>query len=258
MNILNSFRDRLPHVRVVDASATRGPGAARTAGVRAARAECILFCDADDQVGEGWLAAMADALRNHEFVAAQLDTTLLNSNPSLRPQVNQPGLLQSQPPFRFPYMMGCALGVRRALHDRLGGFDETFRHSGEDRDYCYRAQLSGITLLLVPEAVVHYRYRETLLAYFQQSRAYGVGHLQVYRAYRHLGMPRTSRVRALVSWLLFLPQLLPALTSYARLMTWMGSLGWRIGLLEAGARSLVQARADGPGPFSGHRSPMTR
>jgi len=37
-------------------------------GVEAASREAIAFSDADDEVGEGWLAAMSSALARHDFV----------------------------------------------------------------------------------------------------------------------------------------------------------------------------------------------
>lgn len=241
LEIVERFRPRFSRLVVVDSSATPGPGAARNAGVRAASAERILFCDADDQVGEGWLAALADALGEHPFVAAQLEHSLLNQWPDVRPQPAQPGLLQSLPPFRVPYMMSCALGVQRSVHDSIGGFNEDYRDSGEDRDYCYRAQFSGYPLILVPDAVVHYRQRETLREIYRQSRGYGLGHVRTYRDYRHLGMLRPSPFRALVRWATLPIRLVPALTARRRLVRWVARAGWRVGRLQGCLRYRVWA-----------------
>ncbi|HEX2804591.1 MAG TPA: glycosyltransferase family 2 protein, partial [Kineosporiaceae bacterium] len=53
--LAESWADRLP-LRVIDASGVRGSGPARNAGAEAARGEWLGFCDADDEVGSGWLA----------------------------------------------------------------------------------------------------------------------------------------------------------------------------------------------------------
>jgi GT2 family glycosyltransferase len=239
--IAEEFRNRFPRMILVDSSATPGPGAARNAGVRVASADRILFCDADDQVGPNWLAAMAEALEEHGLVAARLDHSLLNRWPGLRPSADQPGLLQTRPPFSLPYVGSCALGVRRQVHETLGGFDESYRDAAEDRDYCYRAQLAGIPLVLVPDAVVHYRHRATPLAVFQQRRSYGRGHVQLYRDYRQLGMTRPSSWRQLARWGLLPIKLIPALTSRRRLTIWLSRLGWHVGRLEGSLRHRVWA-----------------
>jgi GT2 family glycosyltransferase len=241
LEIVEGFRHRFDRIVVIDSSATLGPGAARNAGVRAASADRVLFCDADDRVGQGWLAALADALEEHPFVAARLEHTLLNEWPDVRPQAAQPGLLQSLPPFRVPYMMSCALGVRRSVHESIGGFNEDYRDSGEDRDYCYRAQLSGVPLTLVPEAVVHYRQRETLRGIYRQARGYGRGHVLTYRDYRHMGMRRPPPFRALVRWAALPIRLFPALTSRRRLVRWVGGAGLCVGRVQGCLRYRVWA-----------------
>jgi glycosyltransferase involved in cell wall biosynthesis len=237
--IVERFRARLP-LRVVDSSAAPGPGGARNAGVRAARGQRILFCDADDRVAPGWLAAMAGALEEAGLVGAQVDHELLNDPSPVRARPSRPGLLQSQPPY-LPYTFGGALGVRRAVHDGVGGFDESYRDSCEDRDYCYRVQLAGTPLVFVEGAVVHYRYRQRALDIYRQSRGYARGHVQLYRDYWSRGLRRPSVLKALVHWVLMPFRLLPALTSRDRFSVWMFRLGWRVGRLEASIRFRIWA-----------------
>ena len=57
--IVRLFEDRIPEVDVADASDRRGRAHARNVGVEAAKHDAIAFCDADDEVGEGWLIAMS-------------------------------------------------------------------------------------------------------------------------------------------------------------------------------------------------------
>lgn len=238
--IVESYRNRVPRLVIVDASARIGPAAARNIGVARARGERIVLCDADDVVAPGWLAAMSAALERSGLVAARLEHELLNEAWSVSTRNPQPGLLQTDPPF-LPYAFCAALGVRRSVYQQVGGLDETFLAGGEDRDFCYRVQLAGTPLELVPGAVVHYRHRATALDVYRQARGYARGHVRLYRDYRHLGLGRPSVSRAVVSWLLTPVKLIPALANHRRLRVWMGRLGWRVGRLQASLRYRVWA-----------------
>ena len=54
----------------ISESWTRPPVAAlraRNVGIRAAAGECFTFCDVDDEVVPGWVAAMSAVLAEHEL-----------------------------------------------------------------------------------------------------------------------------------------------------------------------------------------------
>ena len=239
LEILERYRKSLPRLVVVDSSDTPGPAAARNAGVRAASGDLLLMCDADDVVTPDWLEAMATALEKHEFVAANIDHQLLNDSHPFRARPTEPGLLQSLPPF-LPYTLGGAIGVRRATHDSIGGFDERYRDSCEDRDYCYRLQLAGTPLTFVPDAVLNYRHRTEVLKMYGQQRSYARGHVQIYRQYRDLGLGRPSILRSVALWVAMPVRLIFALSSKQRFTAWMVRLGWQVGQVEGYLRNRVQ------------------
>ncbi len=60
----------------------------------------------------------------------------------------------------FALSSACML-IRRDLFGVLGGFDEAMTFRGEDVDLCWRAQLVGARVVVVPDAVV--RHRQDLL-----------------------------------------------------------------------------------------------
>lgn len=238
--IAETFRGRLSRLRIVDSSGHRGAAAARNNGVRAARGRWIVFCDADDEVAPGWLASMAKALSDHPLVAARLDHERLNAPWSRSVRHLQTELSQTTPAF-LPYTYAAALGVHRSVHDQVGGFDESLWLACEDRDYCYRLQLAGIPLTLVPESLVYYRHRDTVRGIYQQARAYGVGNVRMYRDYRHLGLRRPSASRAVVSWLLTPVKLVLAPTGRRRSARFAARMGWRVGRLAGSIRYRIWA-----------------
>jgi len=59
--VADSYRSRLP-LTVLTADEKAGPAYARNVGAARSSAPHLLFCDADDRVGEGWVRAMVRAL----------------------------------------------------------------------------------------------------------------------------------------------------------------------------------------------------
>ncbi|MES1211451.1 MAG: glycosyltransferase family 2 protein, partial [Acidobacteriota bacterium] len=76
--LVESYRGRIPGLRVVDASDRKGQAHARNVGSVHATGDALLFVDADDQVAPGWLEALAAALSRHAFVACRYDNQALN------------------------------------------------------------------------------------------------------------------------------------------------------------------------------------
>ncbi len=239
--VTEGFRDRIPGLRVVDASGRRGQAHARNAGAAAAEGDALLFCDADDQVAPGWLAAMGRALAEHEFVASRYDTGPLN--PAWVRQVHanpqRDGLNPyTYPPF-LPHAGGGGLGVRAELHRAVGGFDESMP-ALEDTDYCWRIQLAGHAFHFVPEAVVRIRFRDTLAGLYRQSLSFGEHNVRIYTMYRGRGMPHLGPWPGILKWVKLLLRAPQLLTRSGR-AAWIGQLGWRLGRLRGCLRHRVPA-----------------
>ncbi len=73
-------------------------------------------------------------------------------------------LLDEQPtdPARADWLLGFFLLMRREMLDELGGWDEGFRHYGEDIDLAYRAAQAGWERWYVPAAVVHHEWAQVI------------------------------------------------------------------------------------------------
>ena len=160
-------------MRVLDASERPGKAFALNKAIAESPSRFFLFCDADDLVAPGWLAAMARALETEPFVAARMDTATLNPDWARigrgRLQATECSRIDYEPFCKFAG--GATLGFHREVFDALGGFDTGFAHM-EDVDFCIRAAQAGYDLLLVPDAVYIYRFRQTPGSIRRQIRNY--------------------------------------------------------------------------------------
>ena len=170
VNVVKRYMSRLPDLRIVDASDKRGQAHARNIGAKCALGKRLFFCDADDEVAPGWLSAMGEALSKYDFVACRIDANKLS--PSwVTKQVRHSQASGLQPKGELsdlPHAGGGTLGVKRWIHETIGGFDESLALC-EDTDYCWNIQLKGVTLHFVPEAVMHVRLRDTIIGNYRQA-----------------------------------------------------------------------------------------
>jgi glycosyltransferase involved in cell wall biosynthesis len=231
------YKAKIPSLKVVDASATRGAAYARNVAVRASTGDRILFCDADDIPGCGWAAAMALALNTHHFVAARFEFSKLNQ-PSIAAsrRGTQIDGLQSCSFLPFPHAGSGGLGISRRLHDAVGGFDEAMLIC-QDTDYCIRVQQTGHKLVFVPDAVVHVRLRATPTGAFGQAFRYSQHVVYLYKRYADRSSGELWRWRAyLHAWRVLLPRA-PAL---ARSPEGRNMLVWRVGTLFGALRGALR------------------
>lgn len=230
--VVEGFEGRLPGLKWIDASQRRGAGFARNQGVRHASGDAVVFVDADDEVGEGWLAAMGRAFREHDFLASRLEPTKL-SDPELLatrrcPQEN--GLQNyNYPPF-LPHAGTCGMGVKRHIHEAVGGFDESFIRL-QDTDYCWRIQLMGVRLHWVQDALVHMRFRGDPRSAYRQAREWGEYNVKLYKKYRPQGMPKLPLRRGLRTWVQ-LARRLPREWPSEQRNRWVWDFNWALGRLR--------------------------
>jgi glycosyltransferase involved in cell wall biosynthesis len=241
IEIIESYRHRLPDLRIVDSGDKKGAGHARNIGVKASTGDVLLFCDADDAVSTGWLRAMARALCHHDFVAGAYEGTRLNSELALKyRKVPQRDALQiyKYPPF-LPHAGGGNLGVKRYVHERVGGFDESMPRL-QDTDYCWKIQLSGVKLHFVEDAVVHIRLRDTKTGILKQALMWGRFNVFIYKKYRGRGMPVLHLKKGILAWIRLFKRLLKIRTK-SGLDSWLWQIAWRTGRVEGCLRYNVLA-----------------
>ena len=182
-------------IRYADAGAEPGVNRVRNRGVAASRGRFILICDADDIVEEGWLRSMWSALADDADVVGG---ALRMSAKAGRDACEAAEFLPYQA--FLPSVPGGNCGFRRDVFDDLGGFDEAFRGGGDDKDFFWRAQLSGYKLQLLPSAIIRYTPRSSARGVFRQRFHHGAARPQLYAKFKEWGMPRSSSRRAVRIW----------------------------------------------------------
>jgi glycosyltransferase involved in cell wall biosynthesis len=233
--IAKSYRERLPNLRIVDASARRSQPYALNCGAAAAAGTALAFCDADDEVAPGWVAAMGEALLQHDFVACRIDFQKLNppwSQAIFQRHAQQHGrLLKAQFPPYLWHAGGGTLGVKKMLYEAVGGFDEALPYH-HDTEFCFKAQLRGAELRYVSDAVVHVRCRDTLSGLLRQASHWAEYSILLYKMYRPVSSNNLSQWKIfLAQWksvLRSIPQIRLDRTAQAR---WVWRFGRQLGRL---------------------------
>ena len=190
--IVQSWFGRLANLRLVEC-ATAGANRARNAGVRAARGDFVLVCDADDAVTPGWVSGMASGLESFDIVGGLLDYARFNE-PVVR--AGRERLARTELPIApngHRYAVGANIAFRRGVHEAIDGFDESFRIGSDEIDFCLRAQYAGFTIGLAPDAVINYRLRSSMRDVYRQNYAYATGFAHLHRKHIDLGMLATPR-----------------------------------------------------------------
>lgn len=197
-NVVKTYQRKMSHLKLVQASERKNRSYARNKGVKAARGNILLFCDADDIVSENWITVMSNALREHTLVICPAETRLLRKSAENEIYLNRTSLKDIYLDF-LPVAMGCNSGVRRDAFEAIGGFSESFpRH--QDVDLSWRLQLMGYDIHLTNDTVVYYRPRNTYRAILKQGIEIGMAQVNLYRSFACHGMPQPSIRTALVEY----------------------------------------------------------
>lgn len=189
-------------LRILDASGERGVNFARNAGILAARADRIAFCDADDRVFSTWLRAAYEGLDEYEVVQGPLHVmrTARDSNPpTLRHAIAE-------------RTAACGnLGIRRDTLDRLGGFDVScVRYGVADIEFASRMWKDGVQDVLLPEFGIDYRLMESTWGFLRKIWSSCIAEVEVWRRHPEAYPGKQGRGYVAREGLLLLPHLVTA------------------------------------------------
>ena len=189
-------RDHPGTFRAFQRYGSRGIG--RNAGVAAARGPFVAFIDGDCFADSQWLHAVREGFARSDVVAG---VTVPIGLPAFGP-LERVELYQRGNDVTYP---SCNLGYRRALFDRLEGFDPRFI-TAEDIDLNLRAVDSGVHIAFVPKAIVFHEMRATLIRFLYQAFWNGYGRKQLTEKHGTLwGNYRYRRLlenhRTVIAWM---------------------------------------------------------
>lgn len=184
--LIDHWRDGLPGLQLIDASAHPGAGYARNVGARGSAGDQLLFCDADDLVARDWVRQGAQAL-DETGLACGSDVTLADAaftdiDTLWRDHLDampQAPIERASGPSSYPIVLGGNLAVRTQAFRDIGGFDISMRKGNEDNDFAIRAEQSGHLIDRAPGMRIAIRERGTLRGFYRRARVAGEGHIEL-------------------------------------------------------------------------------
>ena len=200
LQVVDAWRERIPELRIVDASEARGLNHARNRGADAARGDLLAFADADDEAVPEWLESLATAAAAADLVGGALDGDALNDGMIAR-SIPRGGERHELPlAYGFlPFVPGGNCAVWASLARRLR-WNEAYVFGGSDVEFSWRAHLAGARLGFAPGAVMRRRHPTTLRALGSKYFGYGRAGPMVYRQFRSVGMTRPPLGEAAREW----------------------------------------------------------
>ena len=204
---------------------------ARNAGAQSSTSEYLAFIDDDCEAREDWLSTLANYLDSKPEIGLVGGAVIRPPKPrpgiAVCPQVipsesvYDPSATPGRPPAGWDWI-GCNLGIRRTVYERIGPFDEylgpgTDFPAGEDTDYKLRLEAAGVKMAATPTAVVWhthgYRYGVKVVIRNARNYAYGnnglAGKLTLLGDARGADWQRITRRQCLTDWLKLKPWRLP-------------------------------------------------
>ena len=176
----SDFAGKHCDVQVLRHPRSKGPAAARNAGLAVCGTDFVAFLDSDVVPRRGWLEALlghfcdpAVALVAPRIVNLAQPDSLVARYEAVRSSLD---LGQREAPVvpygTVSYVPSAAIICRRSVMDQVGGFDETLK-SGEDVDLCWRFIEAGARLRYEPVAMVAHDHRTQLREWFVRRSFYG-------------------------------------------------------------------------------------
>ena len=220
-----------PRLRLISAPERGDQSYAANQGVAATSARAWVFCDGDDIVQPGWVAAFGEALSEAGVVTGPLELDRLNPRRLANSRGRSVEAAVGSFAGLFPVVRGNNYGTTRAVWEHVGPLAEQ-SFPVADVEFSLRVHRAGIDVVGVARARVHYRYRSSLEGLWRQGFAYGRGRTRIVRLLVEANEPRPARFAGWRSW------------------AWLVANCWRV-VRPAGRQQLVWVAANRWGQLVG-------
>jgi GT2 family glycosyltransferase len=135
-------------------------------------------------------------------------------------------------PHAVEWISGCAIMVRRAVIEQIGGLDERFFYYWEETEWCLRARENGWTIVHIPKAKLWHK---------GVQRNYQPGPNITYYSTRNRFLMLSKHQAPLTAWMVAWGQTFRTLVSWSVKPKWAAMRSHRIAMWQ-GARDFVNHR----------------
>ena len=202
IEIALQYKNKFNTLKIVDSSKRRGGPFAINNAVLEAKAENIAVCDADDEVQYEWVAAIGNALENHDVVCGVFKFDKFNETAQAINAVKgwESGLYIGK---FLPGGGSGNFGIKKSIHQAIGGFDECLPHA-YDADYFWRLQLEGYKLHSEKNAIIQVRISRVNPRFtymFRRGRNRAASNYWCYKRYKQYGMQKPKHfIKIYIEW----------------------------------------------------------
>lgn len=172
------LREKFPHIRLILLDRNYGFTGGYNRALSMIDAQYYLLLNSDVEVSDGWLEPLEEWLDAHHLCGACAPKLLSWNDREMFEYAGAAGGLLDR--FGYPFCRGRVMGMtekdygqydepenvlwvsgaclmtRSELFHRVGGFDERFFAHQEEIDLCWRIQLEGYFVTVIPESEVYH------------------------------------------------------------------------------------------------------
>ena len=153
---------------------------ARNAGAGAARAGVFAFIDADCTAAPTWLGELLACRGRAPLMAGTIEMST-GDPPNVIERFEARSRFTQETGVEQGWAATANLLVEREAFEAVGGFDSTYRHIGEDVDFCVRAGRAGFGIGFCERAVVFHEAESEIGPVIRRAFFHGYSAAQVLR-----------------------------------------------------------------------------